>query len=197
MNNIIYIKNSLSGKKEKFVPIHKDFVGVYVCGPTVYSDVHLGNCRTFVFFDTMVRYFKFLGYRVRYVRNITDVGHLENDADEGEDKIVKKAKLDQLEPMEIAQKYTLNFREVMSCFNALSPDIEPTATGHISEQIEMINEIINNGYAYEVNGSVYFNVKKYNILKVVQIQHGCLAQQLLLYTHFTIMKLTYLRNRKK
>ena len=110
----------------------------------------------------MVRYFKFLGYRVRYVRNITDVGHLENDADEGEDKIVKKAKLEQLEPMEIAQKYTLNFREVMSCFNALSPpDIEPTATGHISEQIEMINDIINNGYAYEVNGSVYFNVKKY------------------------------------
>ena len=98
---------------------------------------------------------------MRYVRNITDVGHLENDADKGEDKIVKKAKLDQLEPMEIAQKYTLNFREVMSCFNALSPDIEPTATGHISEQIEMINEIINNGYAYEVNGSVYFNVKKY------------------------------------
>ena len=161
MNNTIYIKNSLTGKKEKFVPIHKDFVGVYVCGPTVYSDVHLGNCRTFVFFDTLVRYFKFLGYKVRYVRNITDVGHLENDADEGEDKIVKKAKLEQLEPMEIAQKYTLNFREVMSCFNALSPDIEPTATGHISEQIDMINDIINNGYAYEVNGSVYFNVKKY------------------------------------
>lgn len=161
MNNTIYIKNSLTGKKEKFVPIHKDFIGVYVCGPTVYSDVHLGNCRTFIFFDTMVRYFKFLGYKVRYVRNITDVGHLENDADEGEDKIVKKAKLEQLEPMEIAQKYTLNFREVMSCFNALSPDIEPTATGHISEQIEMISDIIKNGYAYEVNGSVYFNVKRY------------------------------------
>ncbi len=161
MNNTIYIKNSLTGKKEIFVPIHSDFVGVYVCGPTVYSDVHLGNCRTFVFFDTLVRYFKFLGHKVRYVRNITDVGHLENDADEGEDKIVKKAKLEQLEPMEIAQKYTLNFREVMSCFNALSPDIEPTATGHISEQIDMINDIINNGYAYEVNGSVYFNVKKY------------------------------------
>ncbi len=161
MDNNIYIKNTLTGQKERFAPIHKDFIGVYVCGPTVYSDVHLGNCRTFVFFDTLIRYFKYLGFKVRYVRNITDVGHLENDADEGEDKIAKKAKLEQLEPMEIAQKYTLNFREVMSCFNALPPDIEPTATGHILEQIEMIKIILKNGYAYEVNGSVYFNVEKY------------------------------------
>ena len=194
MNNTIYIKNSLTGKKEKFVPIHKDFIGVYVCGPTVYSDVHLGNCRTFIFFDTMVRYFKFLGYKVRYVRNITDVGHLENDADEGEDKIVKKAKLEQLEPMEIAQKYTLNFREVMSCFNALSPDIEPTATGHISEQIEMISDIIKNGYAYEVNGSVYFNVKKYiddltdNQLKQLEIFLNFEDETILNFDNYNIIK---------
>ena len=157
----IYINNTLTGKKEKFKPITENFVGIYVCGPTVYSEVHLGNCRTFVFFDTLVRYFHFLGYKVRYVRNITDVGHLVNDADEGEDKIAKKAKLEQLEPMEIVQKYTLNFHEVMRSFNTLPPDIEPTATGHINEQISMVEKILKNGFAYEVNGSVYFDVKKF------------------------------------
>ena len=141
-NKEIYINNTLTGKKEKFKPITENFVGIYVCGPTVYSEVHLGNCRTFVFFDTLVRYFHFLGYKVRYVRNITDVGHLVNDADEGEDKIAKKAKLEQLEPMEIVQKYTLNFHEVMRSFNTLPPDIEPTATGHINEQISMVEKIL-------------------------------------------------------
>jgi cysteinyl-tRNA synthetase len=135
---------------------------MYVCGPTVYSDVHLGNCRTFISFDLIYRYLSHLGYKVRYVRNITDAGHLENDADEGEDKIAKKARIEQLEPMEIVQRYTVDFRHVMQQFNALPPSIEPTATGHIIEQIEMIKEIIAKGLAYEVNGSVYFDVPKYN-----------------------------------
>jgi cysteinyl-tRNA synthetase len=161
MKKEINIYNSLTGEKIVFNPINKECIGVYVCGPTVYSEVHLGNCRTFVFFDTMVRYFNFLGYKVRYVRNITDVGHLENDADEGEDKISKKARLEQLEPMEIAQKYTNDFHNVMNLFNALPPDIEPTATGHIIEQINMIKKIIENGFGYEANNSVYFNVEKY------------------------------------
>ncbi len=161
MKKEIKIYNSLSGEKEIFKPINKESIGIYVCGPTVYSEVHLGNCRTFVFFDTMVRYFNFLGYKVRYVRNITDVGHLENDADEGEDKISKKARIEQLEPMEIAQKYTNDFHNVMSLFNALPPDIEPTASGHIIEQINMIEKIIKNGFGYVVNNSVYFNVAKY------------------------------------
>ncbi len=161
MTNDIYIYNSLTGTKEKFEPIQPPNVGVYVCGPTVYSEVHLGNCRTFISFDVIVRYLKFIGYKVRYVRNITDAGHLENDAEEGEDKIAKKAKIEQLEPMEIVQRYTQDFHNVMSLFNSLSPSIEPTATGHIIEQIEMIKKIINNGYAYEKNQSVYFDVKKY------------------------------------
>ena len=161
MNKNLYINNTLNGKKELFSPVKEGHVGLYVCGPTVYSDVHLGNCRTFVFFDTVVRYLKHLGYKVRYVRNITDVGHLENDADQGEDKIAKKAKLEQLEPMEIVQKYTLNFHDVMRLFNTVSPDIEPTATGHIVEQIEMVEKIINAGFAYEKNGSVYFDVQSY------------------------------------
>ena len=161
MNKDLYINNTLNGKKELFSPVKEGHVGLYVCGPTVYSDVHLGNCRTFVFFDTVVRYLKHLGYKVRYVRNITDVGHLENDADQGEDKIAKKAKLEQLEPMEIVQKYTLNFHDVMRLFNTVSPDIEPTATGHIVEQIEMVEKIINAGFAYEKNGSVYFDVQSY------------------------------------
>lgn len=156
------IYNSLSGKKEVFKPIHKDFVGLYVCGPTVYSHVHLGNCRTFISFDLVYRYLNFLGYKVRYVRNITDAGHLENDADSGEDKISKKARLEQIEPMEVVQKYTLDFHEMMSKFNNLPPSIEPTATAHIIEQIEMVKEIMNQGLAYEVNGSVYFDVEKYN-----------------------------------
>ncbi|MCT4624939.1 MAG: cysteine--tRNA ligase [Schleiferiaceae bacterium] len=160
--NKLTVYNSLTGNKEEFVPINSPFVGMYVCGPTVYSDVHLGNCRTFISFDMMFRYLEHLGYNVRYVRNITDAGHLENDADEGEDKIAKKARIEQLEPMEIVQQYTVGFRKVMSLFNAHAPSIEPTATGHIIEQIEMVKDILEKGLAYEVNGSVYFDVEKYN-----------------------------------
>lgn len=156
------IYNSLTRKKELFVPLTPGYVGMYVCGPTVYSDVHLGNCRTFISFDLMYRYFLHLGYKVRYVRNITDAGHLEGDRDEGDDKFSKKARLEQLEPMEIVQRYTLGFRKMMELFNTLPPTIEPTATGHISEQIEMTQQILANGYAYEVNGTVYFDVEKYN-----------------------------------
>ena len=158
----VSLTNSLSGKKEKFQPITPGRVGLYACGPTVYNNVHLGNVRTFLTFDIVTRYFRFLGYKVRYVRNITDVGHLENDADEGEDKIAKKARIEQLEPMEIVKRYTEDFHSVMRQFNILPPSIEPTATGHIIEQIEIIEKLIANGLAYEVNGSVYFDVKKYN-----------------------------------
>ncbi len=160
--NELKINNSLTGEKEVFKPILDGFVGLYVCGPTVYSDVHLGNCRTFISFDVIYRYLLHLGYKVRYVRNITDAGHLENDAEEGEDKIAKKARLEQLEPMEIVQRYTLDFHKVLNQFNNLPPNIEPTATGHIIEQIDMILDIIDNGFAYEANGSVYFDVEKYN-----------------------------------
>lgn len=156
------IYNSLTRKKEVFTPITPGHLGMYVCGPTVYSDVHLGNCRTFISFDIIYRYFLYLGYKVRYVRNITDAGHLEGDRDEGDDKFSKKARLEQLEPMEIVQKYTLGFHKVMELFNNLPPTIEPTATGHISEQIEMVKHILKNGYAYEVDGTVYFDVEKYN-----------------------------------
>ena len=162
MDKNLHVYNTLSRKKEVFEPINPPFVGLYVCGPTVYSDVHLGNCRTFISFDLIYRYLLHLGYKVRYVRNITDAGHLEGDRDEGDDKFAKKAKLEQLEPMEIVQKYSLGFHDVMATFNTLSPSIEPTATGHISEQIEMIKEIIANGYAYERNGAVYFDVERYN-----------------------------------
>ncbi|GAA4183281.1 cysteine--tRNA ligase [Sphingobacterium ginsenosidimutans] len=161
MDHNLFLYNTLSRTKEKFEPIHPNLVGIYVCGPTVYSDVHLGNCRTFVSFDLIFRYLRHLGYKVRYVRNITDAGHLEGDRDEGDDKFAKKAKLEQLEPMEIVQKYTIGFHDVLRLFNTLPPSIEPTATGHISEQIEMIEQIINNGYAYETNGTVYFDVEKY------------------------------------
>ncbi len=161
MDHNLFLYNTLSRTKEKFEPIHPNLVGMYVCGPTVYSDVHLGNCRTFVSFDLIFRYLRHLGYKVRYVRNITDAGHLEGDRDEGDDKFAKKAKLEQLEPMEIVQKYTIGFHDVLRLFNTLPPSIEPTATGHISEQIEMIEQIINNGYAYETNGTVYFDVEKY------------------------------------
>lgn len=156
------IYNSLSGQLEAFKPLHEGAVGMYVCGPTVYSDVHLGNCRTFISFDLVFRYLQHLGFKVRYVRNITDAGHLENDADEGEDKIAKKARIEQLEPMEIVQRYTTGFHDVMRLFNALPPSIEPTATGHIVEQIELIQTILKTGLAYEVNGSVYFDVEKYH-----------------------------------
>ncbi|UII75046.1 cysteine--tRNA ligase [Flagellimonas sp. HMM57] len=156
------VYNSLSGKKEIFEPINEDHIGMYVCGPTVYSNVHLGNCRTFMSFDMIFRYFKHLGYKVRYVRNITDAGHLENDADDGEDKIAKKAKLEQIEPMEVVQRYTVDFHNTLQKLNFLPPSIEPTATGHIIEQIEIIKEILEKGIAYEVNGSVYFDVVKFS-----------------------------------
>ncbi|MEM6524313.1 MAG: cysteine--tRNA ligase [Bacteroidota bacterium] len=158
----VKLYNTLTKKKEEFKPIHKDKVGMYVCGPTVYSDVHLGNVRTFMCFDVVYRYFTYLGYQVRYVRNITDVGHLENDADEGEDKISKKARLEQLEPMEIVQKYTNGFHEVLSQFNFWTPSIEPSATGHIVEQIELVQDLLDKGFAYQVNGSVYFDVTKFD-----------------------------------
>lgn len=162
MDTRLQVYNTLSRKKEVFEPIKAPLVGMYVCGPTVYSDVHLGNCRTFVSFDLIYRYLQHLGYKVRYVRNITDAGHLEGDRDEGDDKFTKKAKLEQLEPMEIVQKYTLGFHDVMRLFNTLPPNIEPTATGHITEQIEMVKQIIESGYAYEVDGTVYFDVEKYS-----------------------------------
>ncbi|MEM9679994.1 MAG: cysteine--tRNA ligase [Bacteroidota bacterium] len=159
------IYNSLSGEKETFTPINEGYVGMYVCGPTVYSNVHLGNVRTFMSFDVIFRYLKHLGYKVRFVRNITDVGHLENDADEGEDRIAKKARLESIEPMEVVQRYTVDFHNILNTFNFLPPSIEPTATGHIVEQIEIIKTIIENGLAYVANGSVYFDVHKYNETK--------------------------------
>ncbi len=161
-NQTLRVHNSLSGKKEVFEPINEGYVGMYVCGPTVYSNVHLGNCRTFMSFDMIFRYLKHLGYKVRYVRNITDAGHLENDADEGEDKIAKKAKLEEIEPMEVVQRYTVDFHNTIQKFNLLPPSIEPTATGHIIEQIEIIKQILDKGFAYEANGSVYFDVIKFN-----------------------------------
>ena len=160
--NQLKVYNSLSGKKEDFTPIHAGKVGMYVCGPTVYNFVHLGNCRTFISFDLIFRYLKHLGYQVRYVRNITDVGHIVDDADQGEDKIAQKARLEEIEPMEVAQKYTINFHDTLKQFNNLEPSIEPTATGHIIEQIQVIQQIIDNGYAYEVNGSVYFDIEQFN-----------------------------------
>jgi len=163
MSSELTLYNSLSREKEVFQPLSEGKVGMYVCGPTVYSDVHLGNCRTFVSFDVIYRYLMHLGYRVRYVRNITDVGHLEGDRDDdqAEDKISKKARLEALEPMEIAQKYANGFHDMMRIFNTLEPSIEPCATGHIPEQIEMVQAIIDNGFGYEVNGSVYFDTMKF------------------------------------
>lgn len=161
-NNTLKIYNSLSGDKEEFIPIHEGNIGMYVCGPTVYSNVHLGNVRTFLSFDMIFRYVLHLGYKVRYVRNITDVGHIVDDVDEGEDKIAKKARLEQLEPMEVVQRYTVDFHEILNKFNFLPPSIEPTATGHIIEQIEIIKKIIDTGIGYEANGSVYFDVVKFN-----------------------------------
>jgi cysteinyl-tRNA synthetase len=158
----LHIFNTLSRNKEKFEPIHPNHVGMYVCGPTVYGDPHLGHARSAITFDVVYRYLTFLGYKVRYIRNITDVGHLENDTDEGEDKIVKKAKIEQLEPMEIAQHYINRYHQFMDMLNVKKPSIEPRATGHIHEQIELIEKIIQKGFAYVVNGSVYFDVLKYN-----------------------------------
>lgn len=158
------LHNSLTGAKEIFEPLSEGHVGMYVCGPTVYSNVHLGNCRTFLSFDMIFRYLRHLGYKVRYVRNITDAGHLEDDAGEGEgeDKIAKKARLEKIEPMEVVQRYTVDFHNILQKFNFLPPSIEPTATGHIIEQIEIIKEILEKGFAYEKNGSVYFDVIKFN-----------------------------------
>ncbi len=161
MASELHIYNSLTRKKEKFEPLHPPFVGMYVCGPTVYGDPHLGHARAAVTFDIVFRYLKYLGYKVRYVSNITDVGHLENDADEGEDKIAKKARLAQLEPMEIANYYTRRYNEAMRRMNVLPPSIQPLASGHIPEQVEMVEKILANGYAYESNGSVYFDLEKY------------------------------------
>jgi cysteinyl-tRNA synthetase len=162
MSRKIQIYNTLTRKKEIFNPILENHVGMYVCGPTVYGDPHLGHARPAITFDVVFRYLKHSDYKVRYVRNITDAGHLENDADEGEDKIAKKARLEQLEPMEIVQFYTISYHKAMDALNCLPPSIEPRATGHIIEQIAMVQKILKNGFAYEVNGSVYLDVKKYN-----------------------------------
>ena len=162
MQSPLYLYNTLIRRKEPFEPLHPPFVGMYVCGPTVYSETHLGHARPAITFDILFRWLQHLGYRVRYVRNITDVGHLENDADSGEDKIGKKARLEQLEPMEIVQRYMNSFHYNMQLLNTLPPSIEPMASGHIIEQQQMVQEILRNGYAYEVNGSVYFDVQRYN-----------------------------------
>ena len=165
----LHIYNSLSNSKEKFKSIEKGSIGMYVCGPTVYSDVHLGNCRTFISFDVIYRYFIHLGYKVRYVRNITDVGHLEEG---GEDRISKKAKLEKLEPMEVAQKYTNDFKNTLTNFNALDPSIEPIASGHIIEQISIIQDLIDKNLAYLSNGSVYFDIEEYDKLNDYGILSG-------------------------
>lgn len=162
MENKLTIYNTMSRRKEEFQPLNPPFVGVYVCGPTVYGDAHLGHARPAVTFDVLFRYLQYLGYKVRYIRNITDVGHLTNDSDDGEDKIEKKAKLDRLEPMEIVQFYTNRFHKNMEQLNTLSPSIEPHASGHIIEQQELIKKILENGFAYESNGSIYFDVEAYN-----------------------------------
>ena len=162
MTHQLLIYNTLTRNKEVFKPLIPGRVGMYVCGPTVYGDPHLGHARPAITFDILFRYLRHLGYKVRYVRNITDVGHLEHDADEGEDKIEKKARLEQLEPMEIAEYYTLRYHHAMEALNVLPPSIEPHATGHIIEQIQLVKEILNNGFAYESNGSVYFDVERYN-----------------------------------
>jgi cysteinyl-tRNA synthetase len=172
MEQNLFVYNTLTRSKEQFKPLNAPYVGMYVCGPTVYSDVHMGNCRNYISFDLIFRYLTHLGYKVRYVRNITDAGHLEGDTDEGEDKISKKAKLEQLEPMEIVQEYTTGFHDVMRILNVLPPSIEPTATGHIIEQIELVKLILAHGYAYEVNGSVYFDVEKYNRTQDYGILNG-------------------------
>jgi len=157
----LHVYNSLTRQKEKFEPLKKGFVGVYVCGPTVYGDSHLGHAKSYISFDVIVRYLRYLGYHVRYVQNITDVGHLQSDADEGEDKIAAQARREKLEPMEVVERYTRSYFEDMDALNVLRPDISPRASGHIPEQIAMIEELIEKGYAYEVNGNVYFSVEKF------------------------------------
>jgi cysteinyl-tRNA synthetase len=162
MQQKIILYNTLTRRKEEFKPLHPPFAGMYVCGPTVYGDAHLGHARPAITFDLIFRYMKHIGYQVRYVRNITDVGHLENDADEGEDKIAKKARLEKLEPMEVVQTYTDSYHRDMDQLNVLRPSIEPRASGHIIEQIEMVKKILEAGFGYEVNGSIYFDVEKYS-----------------------------------
>lgn len=162
MDSKLILYNTLTRRKQEFEPLHPPFVGLYVCGPTVYGDPHLGHARPAITFDLLFRYLRATGYKVRYVRNITDVGHLENDADSGEDKIAKKARLEELEPMEVAQYYTNRYHEAMQRLNVLPPSIEPHASGHIIEQIAMIEKILDNGFAYVSNGSVYFDVEAYN-----------------------------------
>ncbi|HQI51588.1 MAG TPA: cysteine--tRNA ligase, partial [Bacteroidales bacterium] len=158
----LQVFNTLTRQKEFFEPLNPPHVGMYVCGPTVYGDAHLGHARPAVTFDMIYRYLNFLGYKTRYVRNITDVGHLENDADEGEDKVERKARLEQLEPMEVAQYYSNRYHYNMDQLNVLRPSIEPLASGHIIEQQELVKKILSNGYAYEINGSIYFDVEKYS-----------------------------------
>ena len=162
MEQKFFVYNTLTRRKELFTPLHAPNVGMYVCGPTVYGDPHLGHARPAITFDVLFRYLRHLGYKVRYVRNITDVGHLEHDTDEGDDKIEKKARLEQLEPMEIAQHYSNRYHDAMAALNVLPPSIEPQATGHIIEQEQLVKEILDNGYAYESNGSIYFDIEKYN-----------------------------------
>ncbi len=162
MEQALYVYNTLTRRKEVFKPLNEGYVGMYVCGPTVYGDAHLGHARPAITFDIVFRYLTHIGYKVRYVRNITDVGHLEHDADEGEDKIAKKARLEQLEPMEVAQYYTNRYHDAMDALGCLRPSIEPHATGHIMEQIDLVDEILKNGFAYESNGSIYFDVESYN-----------------------------------
>ena len=171
MESKLVIYNTLTRQKERFEPLHAPNVGMYVCGPTVYGDPHLGHARPAITFDLVFRYLKHLGYKVRYVRNITDVGHLEHDADEGEDKIAKKARLEQLEPMEIAQYYTNRYHQAMDALGVLRPSIEPHATGHIIEQQQLVKQIIDNGFAYESNGSIYFDIEAYN----KKFQYGILS----------------------
>jgi cysteinyl-tRNA synthetase len=178
-SNELKVYNTLSRQKETFEALTPPFVGMYVCGPTVYGDAHLGHGRAAITFDIVYRFLTYLGYKVRYVRNITDVGHLEADADDGEDKIAKKAKLDQLEPMEVAQNYTDSYHRDMEALNTVKPSIEPRATGHIPEQIKLVSDILNEGLAYEVNGSVYFDVLKYDELKKYGRLSGRIVEELM------------------
>jgi len=182
MENNLSIYNTLSRKKEKFEPYNPPFVGMYVCGPTVYGDAHLGHARPAISFDLVYRYLTHLGYKVRYVRNITDVGHLEGDADEGEDKIAKKARLENIEPMEIVQNYTNQYHDALDKLNTLRPGIEPHASGHIIEQIEMIKQILDAGFAYEKNGSIYFDIKAYNEKHKYGVLSGRNIDELMAYT---------------
>jgi len=182
MENNLSVYNTLSRKKEIFQPLNPPFVGMYVCGPTVYGDAHLGHARPAISFDLVYRYLMHLGYKVRYVRNITDVGHLEGDADEGEDKIGKKARVENIEPMEIVQHYTNQYHDALDKLNTLRPGIEPHASGHIIEQIEMIRQILDAGFAYEKNGSVYFDIKAYNEKHNYGVLSGRNIDELMAYT---------------